>query len=112
MFVTVAAPGREPARDEAHALERGGGFALWRQIAHTLGEEIARGDHPPGSRLATEAELSTRFAVNRHTVRRAVAELGAQGLLRVEQGRGTFVQENVIDYRSEEHTYELQSLMR
>ncbi|MFN4089304.1 MAG: phosphonate metabolism transcriptional regulator PhnF [Alphaproteobacteria bacterium] len=84
--------------DSGHGLERGSGFALWRQIARTLEEEIARGDHPPGSRLSTEGELAGRFGVNRHTVRRAIAELGALALVRVEQGRGTFVQENVIDY--------------
>ena len=36
--------------------------------------------------------------MNRHTIRRAVADLAARGFLRVEHGRGTFVQENLIDY--------------
>src|SRR5690606_14625366 len=59
---------------------------------------ISRGVHTPGDRLPTEAELSQRFDVNRHTVRRAIAELVAEGLLRVEQGRGTFVQQTLIEY--------------
>lgn len=83
---------------EAAALARGSGVALWRQIAQALGEEIARGEHAPGQQLPTEAELTRRFDVNRHTVRRAIAELVAEGLLRVEQGRGTFVQQTLIDY--------------
>ncbi len=37
--------------------------------------------------------------MNRHTIRRAVQGLVQRGLLRVEQGRGTFVQDGVIDYR-------------
>jgi GntR family phosphonate transport system transcriptional regulator len=35
--------------------------------------------------------LAARYGVNRHTVRRAIAALTADGLLRVERGRGTFV---------------------
>lgn len=71
---------------------------LWRQISRRLGDDIARGAYPPGSRLPTEAALAERFAVNRHTVRRAMAELRERGLIRIEQGRGTFVQDTLIDY--------------
>lgn len=71
---------------------------LWRQIYRSLAGEIQRGIHRPGERLPTETALATRFAVNRHTVRRAMAALADAGLVRVEQGRGTFVQEDVIDY--------------
>lgn len=79
-------------------IERGGGIALWRQIGKMIEGEIGSGAYGPGERLAPEIDLAARFAVNRHTVRRAVADLAARGILRVEQGRGTFVQENVIDY--------------
>lgn len=75
----------------------GEGVALWRRIAGELRAEIG-GALPPGSRLPTEAQLAARFGVNRHTVRRAVDELSRAGLLRVEQGRGSFVAEDVIDY--------------
>ena len=34
-----------------------------------------------------------RFGVNRHTVREAIAALVQEGVLRAEQGRGTFVQQ-------------------
>jgi len=79
-------------------LERGAGMALWRQIEETLAEEIGQGVYPPGKRLPTEAELAERFNVNRHTVRRAMAELAARGAVRVEQGRGTFVHEYPIEW--------------
>jgi GntR family phosphonate transport system transcriptional regulator len=74
------------------------GVALWRQIARAIEVEIAAGTHPPGAKLPTEAQLSARFGVNRHTVRRALEELSRGGLVRVEQGRGSFVAEDVLDY--------------
>ncbi len=77
---------------------RQSGLTLWRQIAETLRQEIGGEHYPPGARLPTEAELSARFGVNRHTVRRALEELSRGGLIRVEQGRGSFVAEDVLDY--------------
>eukprot|EP01037_Dinobryon_pediforme_P010972 gene10972-11053_t len=74
------------------------GVSLWRQITRALEDEIASGDLAPGSRLPTEAQMAARFAVNRHTVRRALEELQRNGLVRVEQGRGSFVAEDVLDY--------------
>ena len=79
-------------------LARGQGVALWRQIAGTIEGEIAHGK-AAGERLPTEAALTARFGVNRHTVRRALEDLEARGLIRVEQGRGAFVAEDVVDYR-------------
>jgi GntR family transcriptional regulator, phosphonate transport system regulatory protein len=79
-------------------LDRGQGVSLWRQIATTLEREIATGTRRAGERLPTEAVLSAQFNVNRHTVRRALEALTARGLVRVEQGRGSFVAEDVLDY--------------
>ncbi|WP_342239375.1 phosphonate metabolism transcriptional regulator PhnF [Inquilinus sp. OTU3971] len=80
------------------SLSRGAGVALWRQISEALEREIRDGVHPAGARLPTEAELSERFGVNRHTVRRAMAELEERGLVDVTQGRGTFVHLGAIAY--------------
>lgn len=79
------------------SLDRGQGVALWRQIAAALEAGIAQ-QAKPGARLPTEAALVARFGVNRHTVRRALEELESRGLIRVEQGRGAFVAEDVLDY--------------
>lgn len=81
------------------ALARGEGIALWRQIAQRVERDIAAGTHAPGAKLPTEAEFSAAFGVNRHTVRRAMEELEGRGLVRIEQGRGSFVAEDVVDYR-------------
>ncbi|HTN11112.1 MAG TPA: GntR family transcriptional regulator [Acetobacteraceae bacterium] len=80
-----------------HPAPREDGVALWRQIANALEAEIAAATLAPGARLPTEAQLAARFAVNRHTVRRALEEMSRNGLIRVEQGRGSFVAEDVLD---------------
>lgn len=85
-------------------LSRGAGTALWRQIAETLERDILAGKVAPGHKLPTEHELAGQFDVNRHTVRRAIAALGEKGLVRIEQGRGTFVQESVIEYQVRRRT--------
>jgi len=74
------------------------GSSLWRHIADSVAEEIRDRVFTPGDRLPTETELAQRFGVNRHTVRRAIASLQDFGLVRIEQGRGTFVQEDIVDY--------------
>lgn len=82
-------------------LERGGGVAVWRQIAQILATEIGQrryGEGLPDDRLPSETDLAHRFGVNRHTVRRAILGLAEQGLVNVEHGRGTFVQAGAIDY--------------
>lgn len=83
---------------ESHG-DRARGVALWRQIDGQLSADIASGTWQPGERLPTEQALAERFEVNRHTIRRAIQSMVQRGLLRVEQGRGTFVQEGVIDFR-------------
>ena len=65
--------------------------ALWTSIRDTLQKEIGDGHYAPGDKLPTEADLSHRFGVNRHTVRRAIADLCEAGLLRARRGAGVFV---------------------
>jgi len=66
--------------------------ALWRQIADQIRHAISAGTLAADGRLPPELALSERFGVNRHTVRSAIAALVREGVLRAEQGRGTFVE--------------------
>jgi GntR family phosphonate transport system transcriptional regulator len=66
--------------------------ALWRQIADQIRQAISAGTLGADGRLPTEMALSERFGVNRHTLRSAIAALVQEGVLRAEQGRGTFVE--------------------
>ncbi len=71
---------------------------LYVQIANQLRDSVQEGRYRPGDRLPTEAQLSEWFGVNRHTLRRAISLLQAEGLLRADQGRGTFVATRPIRY--------------
>lgn len=63
----------------------------YQQIADELRQNIEAAVYQVGDQLPTEAELSKRFDVNRHTLRRAIEILRQEGLVRVDRGRGTFV---------------------
>ncbi len=91
-------PSEGARRDGPPSVVRGSGVSAWRQIADALREEIGAGLVAAGARLPTEAELALRFRVNRHTIRRAIAALAAEGLVRADQGRGTFVAERPLPY--------------
>lgn len=71
---------------------------LWTAIAEALRSEIAQGLYAPGDRLPTEAELSARFGVNRHTVRHALAALAEAGTVHPRRGAGVFVTARPTDY--------------
>jgi len=71
---------------------------IYIQIAKELRQNINDGIYKAGDKLPTEEQLSVRFGVNRHTLRRAITLLKSEGLLRVDQGRGTFVTNTLIRY--------------
>jgi len=71
-------------------LERAVGQTLWPAIAERLRREIAE-RYEPDDFLPAEAELAAVFGVNRLTLRRAIDELVAEGLVRREHGRGVRV---------------------
>ena len=71
---------------------------IWRNIADTLQAEIAAGLYRPGDKLPTEAELSLRFGVNRHTVRQGLAALIECGTLHARRGSGVYVAASPTDY--------------
>ena len=88
------------------------GVTVWKQIADTLSSEIRDRAFSATGRLPSESELSSRFCVNRHTLRQAVAALQADGLVRVEPGRGTFVQHELLDYALSRRTRFSENLQR
>ena len=64
---------------------------LYEQVADALRQRVAKGVWKTGDRLPSERELCVEFEVSTITVRHAVAQVVAEGLLVRLQGRGTFV---------------------
>jgi GntR family transcriptional regulator len=73
------------------------GMSLYRVVKRSLLQSIEAGIHPPGSTLPSEPGLATAFGVSVGTLRKAVDELVAEGLLVRRQGRGTFVATHTTD---------------
>src|SRR5437879_495778 len=65
----------------------------YQQVADDLREAIKRGEHPPGSMLPSQPQLARKYGLNQTSINRAIAVLVTEGLVRVEHGRGAFVQE-------------------
>src|SRR6266508_3135966 len=61
------------------------------RVAEELRDEINNGALPPGGPLPSEPELAERFHLSRTSVRNAIKQLRDWGLIRSEQGRGTYV---------------------
>ncbi len=63
-------------------------------LTQELTARIMSGEYASGQRLPTEAQLQERWGVSRSVVREAMKVLASQGLVRIEQGRGTFVSDS------------------
>lgn len=63
----------------------------YREIADDLTHRLRSGVHAVGAMLPTELELSEAYNVSRHTIREALRQLEAQGLVIRRQGSGTVV---------------------
>src|SRR3546814_6520929 len=84
------------------------GTPFYRQIIDQIRFGIAAGKLKAGEQLPTVRSLAVDLQINLNTVAKAYRELEIQRVLETQQGSGTFISE----VRSEEHTSELQSLMR
>lgn len=72
-------------------LDRAAPLPLYFQLREALVREIRERGLEPGDRLPTEAELERRYGVSRSTIRQALNELAAEGIVHRIQGKGTFV---------------------
>ncbi|ARU57971.1 transcriptional regulator, GntR family protein [Oleiphilus messinensis] len=64
---------------------------LYIQIKEVLKKQILEGQYQPHERLPSENKLMQEFQVSRITVRQALRDLTAEGLIFSSQGKGTFV---------------------
>lgn len=75
-----------------------GRSAIWKSIAETLRAEIVSGHYGPGDKLPTEAQMSARFGVNRHTIRHALSDMASEGIVHARRGAGVFVAVRPTEY--------------
>lgn len=66
--------------------------SLAEEVAGHLKEQITEGKLKKGEKLPIEPELMKIFGVGRSTIREAVRILENMGYLKVQQGRGTFIE--------------------
>ncbi|PQA74002.1 GntR family transcriptional regulator [Brucella oryzae] len=64
---------------------------LYAKVETSLADDISAGVLPPGSQLPPEERLIERFGFSRTTIRKAVENLVARGLVEIRRGKGTFV---------------------
>ncbi len=90
-----------PEFSSTHSLERPLNrevpVPLHSQISDSIRARIASGDWPSNYRLRTEPDLAADLGVSRGTLRRAIATLIHEGLLKQVPGRGTFVTSTLIE---------------
>ncbi|MBN1270094.1 MAG: GntR family transcriptional regulator [Kiritimatiellae bacterium] len=66
---------------------------LYKQLAEILRDKIQSGVFKPGDRMPSMDTLSAKYAVNKVTVRRALAELSRDGLIYSVPAQGTYIAE-------------------
>lgn len=64
---------------------------LYEQLKQMIVSDIVSGKYKHGERLPSEIGLAQTHGISRITVRRALAELVAEGYLSSQQGKGTYV---------------------
>ena len=74
-------------------VDRGTGIPLGAQLAGRIRTAVQNGTLRPGERVPSVRELAESAGVNVNTARAVYARLESEGLVRSEQGRGTFIAE-------------------
>src|SRR5947199_363357 len=77
--------------NEMIRLDRNNPVPLYYQLRQALLEEIRRNDLKAGDQLPTELDIERRFQVSKSTIRQAISDLVADGIVERIQGKGTFV---------------------
>ena len=67
------------------------------EVAAGLQQQISAGVYKVGDKLPTEPNLMKAFGVGRSSIREAIKILVNSGLLSVQQGVGTFVENQIAD---------------
>ncbi|GAA4782463.1 MULTISPECIES: GntR family transcriptional regulator [Streptomyces] len=69
--------------------------AKWVQISAEIERRVDAGVYPEGSKLPGILALCAEFGVAQVTVRKALADLRERGLIRTENGIGSFIADDL-----------------
>lgn len=64
---------------------------LYERVISLIKEDIAQGKYKTGEKIPSEPELMKLYGVGRSSIREAIKILSISGVLKVQQGSGTFV---------------------
>lgn len=70
---------------------------LYHQLKTILLERVKSGELKANDRLPSEDEIAEQYGISKATVRQAIGELANEGVIRREQGRGTYIAEQKIE---------------
>jgi GntR family transcriptional regulator len=79
--------------DRYRTVSRSSRLPLYHQVELDMRRRVEAGQWRAGDRIPSESELCDHYGASRITIRRAISELAADGLLVRFPGRGTFVRE-------------------
>ncbi len=72
---------------------------LYFQVAENIRDKIIQNIYQIGRHIPTETQLQNEYSVSRETIRKAISNLVAEGLIEKVRGKGTFVVEPKIVHR-------------
>lgn len=75
-------------------IDRNSPLPLYHQLKEIIKEQIRAGRLLPGQTIPSEIELTRTYKLSRYTVRQAISDLVAEGILRRVHGTGTFVSDS------------------
>ncbi|EDM34018.1 transcriptional regulator for pyruvate dehydrogenase complex, GntR family protein [Pedobacter sp. BAL39] len=70
---------------------------LSEQVIQQIRQDIASGKYKVGDKIPAEPELMQLYEVGRSTIREAIKALALSGTLKVQQGSGTFINEQTAN---------------
>jgi GntR family transcriptional regulator len=86
------------------------GVPVYRQIIDQVTGAIATGAVSGGDQLPTVRQLAVDLSINPNTVIRAYRELEIRGVLETQQGTGTFISHQKVEYNDAERQRRLNQL--
>jgi GntR family transcriptional regulator len=80
-------------------VSRAAGRPAYMQVADALRSQITSGEFSPGAKVPSEKELMDRWRVSSRTIRVALDQLRAEGLVVSRQGSGVYVRKQEVPRR-------------